>query len=107
MCDEIRTSRAHRHAPNVQPPCTHRSVHRVRRIDYFSTVRQQNWTWVDIECGFLRAQNDSVSTGGQIQRLDSPFNPSTARPETVQNRPETGVPAMILCSSKRVGNRNP
>ena len=45
-----------------EPPFTHRSVHCVRSINDFSTLRQQNWTGVGFEFRLLPAQDDSVST---------------------------------------------
>ena len=57
--------------------CTHRSVHCVPTINLFSTLRQQNSTWVGIECRSLRDQRDSVSTGVQHQRFATLLNSST------------------------------
>ena len=98
VCDEICTSRAHRHAPTqvyYRAP-TDRSVHCIRSINDFTTLRQQNLTWVGIECRALRAQQDSVSTDRQHQRFASPFHPSRQIDhKRCQNLPETGVPAMI------------
>ena len=79
------------------PPCTHRSVHCVRSINDFSTLHQQNLTWVGIECRPLRAQQDSVSTDGQHKLFASPFHPSRQLDQKrCQNLPETGVLEMLV-----------
>ena len=78
------------------PPCTHHSVHCVRSINDFSTLRQQNWTGVGFEFRLLPAQDDSVSTDRQHQRFASPFHPSGQLDQKrCENLPETGVPEMI------------
>ena len=101
ICDEICTSGVHRHPPTVQPPCTHRSVHWVRRINDFSTLRQQNLTCIGIECWSLRGQQDSESTSGQRQRFASPCHPSPQLDQKrCQNGPEPGVPEMTMFFGK-------
>ena len=84
------------HPPPGAPPCTHRSVHCVRSINYFSTLRQQYLARVGVECRPLRAHQDSVSTDGSHLRFASHSHPSRQLDQKrSQNLPVTEVPEKI------------